>query len=290
MFIWDGISEFIAVVETGSFTAAGKRLGISTAQVSRQINSLETRLALKLFYRTTRRVTVTETGQLYYQQCKPLIEGLEEAELVISNLQATPRGKLKLTAPVTYGERAIAPAINRFCLQYPELEVELQLSNRKLDLVDENFDLAIRLGQLADSSMMAKKLHSRRQYVCAAPTYLNAKGAPHSLSELGQHNCLVGSVSHWRFAQTGKMRTIKVKGSLQCNSGKALLDAALLGIGIVQLPDYYVAEHLKQGTLVEVLRPFRQEDDGIWAVYPHNRHLSPKIRLLLEHLDHELNR
>ncbi|WP_298444897.1 LysR family transcriptional regulator [uncultured Ferrimonas sp.] len=283
MFNWDGISEFIAVVETESFTAAAKRLGISTAQVSRQVSALEQRLAAKLFYRTTRRVTVTETGQLYYQHCKPLLEGLEEAERVISNLQATPRGKLKVTAPVTYGEQAIAPALNRFCLQYPDLEVELHLSNRKLDLVDENFDLAIRLGQLQDSSMMASKLGQRSQFVCAAPSYLAAHGEPHSLSELSQHNCLVGNIEHWRFAQGERSRSIKVSGSLRCNSGKALLDAGLLGLGLVQLPDYYVADHLNSGQLVEVLAPFRQPDDGIWAVYPHNRHLSPKIRLLLEH-------
>jgi DNA-binding transcriptional LysR family regulator len=281
---WEGVCEFVAVVEQGSFTAAARRLGISTAQVSRQVSALEARLATRLLYRTTRRVTVTEAGQLYYRLCRQALDGLEEAELAVTRQQQVPRGKLRMTAPVAFGERTLAPLINDFSRQYPELEVELYLTNQPLDLVAEAYDLAIRLGQLQDSSMMARRLASRTLYVCAAPAYLATYGEPHSLSELEQHNCLRGTLDYWRFQEQGRPRNIRVSGSLHCNSGWALLDAALKGIGLVQLPDFYVLKHLHSGALIPVLERFRCSDEGIWALYPHNRHLSSKVRLLLDHI------
>ena len=288
MFNWEGVSEFVAVAEAESFTAASKKLGISTAQVSRQVSALEARLAAKLFYRTTRKVSVTEVGRIYYQHCRQVLDGLEEAERAITNLQSTPRGLLKVTAPVTYGEGTIAPLLNDFMLQYPELEVQLLLSNKKVDLIDEGFDLAIRLGKLEDSSMMAKRLGSRTQYVCASEEYLTAHGVPYSLSELDQHNCLQGTLDYWRFQEDGKPRNIRVKGKLRCNSGHALTDAALKGIGIVQLPDYYVQQYIDSGQLIPLLTPFTESDDGIWALYPHNRHLSSKVRMLVDYLAEQL--
>ncbi len=287
---WEGVNEFVAVAEAESFTKASKRLGISTAQVSRQVSALETRLATKLFYRTTRKVSVTEVGQIYYQHCRQVLDGLEEAERAITNLQSTPKGKLKLTAPVTYGERSIAPLINDFVAKYPELNVKLHLTNQKLDLVDEGYDLAIRLGQLDDSSMMAKRLGSRTQHVCASPAYLSRYGLPHSLSELEQHNCLQGTLDYWRFQENGKPCNIRVTGSVSCNSGRALLDAALKGIGLAQLPGYYVESYIESGTLISLLAQYREPDDGIWALYPHNRHLSPKVRMLLEFLAETLGK
>lgn len=288
MFIWEGVSEFVAVAEMESFTGAAKRLGISTAQVSRQISALETRLSTKLFYRTTRKVSVTEAGQIYYQHCRQVLDGLEEAERTITNLQLAPRGKLRLTAPVTYGEKTIAPLVNDFVLRYPELEVQMRLTNQKLDLVAEGYDLAVRLGKLEDSSMMARRLASRTQYVCASPDYLSTYGVPHTLSELDQHNCLQGNLDYWRFQEQGKARNIRVKGNIRCDSGWALLDAALKGIGIVQLPDYYVQPALASGELISLLEHYQEPDDGIWALYPHNRHLSPKVRMLLDFLSEAL--
>ncbi|MGS0691710.1 LysR substrate-binding domain-containing protein [Shewanella sp. 0m-4] len=288
MFNWEGVSEFVAVAEAESFTKASQRLGISTAQVSRQISALETRLASKLFHRTTRKVSVTEVGRIYYQHCRQVLDGLEEAERAITNLQTSPRGLLKITAPVTYGEMTMAPLINDFASLYPELEVKLNLTNQKLDLVDEGYDLAIRLGHLEDSSMMAKKLSSRTQYVCASPSYISTYGIPHSLSELDQHNCLIGTMDYWRFQENGKTRNVRVRGSLSCNSGHALVDAAIKGIGIVQLPDYYVLPFIESGELTPLLEQNRQPEEGIWALYPQNRHLSPKVRMLLDHLSHGL--
>ncbi len=285
---WEGVTEFVAVAETGGFTSAAERLGISTAQVSRQVGALEARLAVKLFYRTTRKVTITEPGQVYYNHCRQLLDGLDEAERAVTDLHQTPRGRLKMTAPVTYGEREIAPLVAAFMTRYPALEVNLTLTNQMLDLVAESYDLAIRLGHLEDSSLIARRLSSRTNHVCAAPAYIEAHGAPRTLADLENHNCLRGTPDHWRFQDGGRPRPVRVSGTLRCNSGWALVDAALRGIGIIQLPDYYVQTHLDAGRLVPLLEDCRAPDEGIWAIYPPNRQLSPKVRLLLAHLAENL--
>lgn len=288
MYNWEGVSEFVAVVDSNSFTGASKVLRISTAQVSRQVSALESRLATKLLYRTTRKVTVTEAGKVFYQHCRQALDGLKEAEQALTNLQSYPRGKLRITAPTTYGENKIVPLVNNFIARYPELDVDCRLTNQKVDLVEAGFDLAIRLGKLEDSTMMAKQLGSRRQFVCAAPAYLAANGEPEQLSELDQHNCLKGTLEYWRFQERGQERNIRVNGNLSCNSGQALLDAALKGLGVVQLPDYYVQKYIKQGVLVSLLQNFQPEEEGIWALYPYNRHLSPKVKMLVEYLKEQL--
>ncbi|CEO40104.1 LysR family transcriptional regulator [Photobacterium kishitanii] len=288
MFLWEGVTEFVAVAETESFTAASKRLGISTAQVSRQVSALENRLNTKLFYRTTRKVSLTEEGNVYYQHCRQVLDGLEDAERAISNLRGKPQGLIKLTAPVTYGEKYIMPLVNDFMLQYPEVEVTIDMTNRQVDLVEGSFDLAIRLGRLTSSSMMAKRLTSRTMYVCASPEYLQKFGIPHSLSELRQHNCLIGNYDHWRFQESGKEKSIRVSGTLNCNSGYGLRDAVLKGIGLAQLPDYYIDKDLESGAIVPILTNYQEPDEGIWALYPHNRHLSPKVRMLVDYLAEQL--
>ena len=280
---WEGVNEFVAVAETESFTRAAKRLGVSTAHVSRQISALEDRLSTRLFYRTTRRVSTTEAGQIYYQHCRQILDALEQAERSMTNMQLVPQGRLRLTAPVTYGEKSIAPLVNDFVLRYPELDVEMKLTNQQLDLVAEGYDLAVRLGKLDDSSLMARRLASRILYVCASPAYLAVHGTPHSLSELEHHNCLQGNLGYWRFQDAGHPRNVRIRGNVRCDSGRALLDAALKGVGIVQLPDYYVGPALDAGTLIPLLTHYQEDDDGIWAVYPHNRHLSPKVRMLLDY-------
>lgn len=285
---WQGISEFVHVAETESFTQASKRLAISIAQVSRQISALEQRLNIKLFYRTTRKVSLTEEGRVFYQHCRSVLDGLDAAERAITNLQSRPQGKIKLTAPVTYGEQQILPLVNDFVQQYSDIEVTAYLTNQRVDLVEEGYDLAIRLGKLSDSTLMAKKLASRSNYACASPAYLARYGIPHSLSELDKHNCLLGTLDYWRFKEAGREKNIRVTGSLRYNSGFGLVDAALKGLGIVQLPDYYVQYHLKTGELITVLENCREPDEGIWAVYPHNRQLSPKIRLLVDYLTQHL--
>lgn len=186
------------------------------------------------------------------------------AELAITQLQASPTGRIKMTAPVTFGEQVLAPLMHEFLMQYPQIELDLVLSNQKMDLVQEGYDLAVRLGKLDDSSMMARKLLDRHMFVCASPDYLAKHGEPHTLSELKRHQCLRGSTKYWRFEDKGAERLIHVDGRVQCNSGYALVDAALKGLGIVQLPDYYVQPYLETGELVEVLTPYRGDQEGIW--------------------------
>ncbi|ASI88863.1 MULTISPECIES: LysR family transcriptional regulator [Vibrio] len=287
---WEGINEFVAVVETQSFTGAADRLATSVANISRRVNALEEKLGVKLFVRTTRKVSVTEVGATYYQHCKPLVDGLALAELAITQLQSTPKGKIKMTAPVTFGEQVLAPLMHEFLLMHPQIELDLILSNQKMNLVEEGFDLAVRLGRLEDSSMMARKLLDRHMFVCASPTYLENHGEPHTLSELKRHSCLRGSTKYWRFDEKGSERLIHVEGRVQCNSGYALVDAALKGLGIVQLPDYYVQPYLEAGELVEVLTPYRGDREGIWALYPQNRMLTSKVRTLIDYLSEALSR
>ncbi|MGB2742473.1 MAG: LysR substrate-binding domain-containing protein [Cognaticolwellia sp.] len=285
---WEGISEFVYVAENDSFTVAAKKMAISTAQVSRQVSALEKRLNIKLFYRTTRKVSLTEEGRVFYQHCRSVLDGLEAAERAITNLQSKPQGKIKLTAPVTYGEQHILPLVNNFIARHSDVEVSAYLSNRQIDLVEDGYDLAIRLGKLSDSSMMAKKLGKRTNYVCASPGYLDTHGIPHSISELNKHSCLLGTLDYWNFSELNKEKSIRVAGRVRYNSGYSLTDAALKGLGIVQLPDYYVEQYLQSGELVSLLDNYRAPDEGIWAVYPHNRHLSPKIRLLVDYLAEQL--
>ena len=302
---WEGISEFVQVAEAESFTHASKRLGISTAQVSRQVTALEQRLTIKLFYRTTRKVSPTEEGQLFYHQCRNILDGLDEAERSMTNLKGQPKGTINLSAPVTYGERHIIPLISDFLLRYPEVEIKVHLSNQRVDLVEEGFDLAIRLGNLDDSTLVAKKISSRQHFLCASPIYVQQHGVPQSISELKNHNCLLGSSDFWSFSLDKKLldkrssgegitrgantnKKIRVTGSLRCNSGLGLVDAALKGLGVVQLPDYYLRKHIEVGQLEKLLVPHEPMEEGIWAVYPQNKYLATKVRLLIDFLVDEL--
>ncbi len=190
---------------------------------------------------------------------------------------------------MSYGEKKILPLVNDFVRLYDEIEVITELSNHQVDLIDGGFDLGIKVGQLPDSTLIAKPLGQRVSYVCASTSYLEKHGEPVNLTDLKLHNCLLGIQDFWRFTDDGKERTIKVKGNLRCNSGMALLDAALKDIGIIQLDDYFVKPYIESGQLVPILEPFRRAEERLWAAYPQNRYLSPKIRLLIdfmaEHLD-----
>lgn len=283
--IWQGISEFTAVADTGSFTEAARYLDISVAQVSRNISELEARLDIKLLYRSTRRVSLTEEGSLYLQHCRNLVSSLDEANRSITDLKLTPRGLIKITAPVYYGEYHLAPLLNQFLVEYPEVELDLQLTNNRLDLIQGSFDLAVRLGQLESSSLIARRLSSRTQHIVATPAYIEKHGLPKTPAELVNHQCLLGSVDGWRILnEQGKPFLFRPQGRLRCNSGPTLLDAALRSLGLAQLPDYYVNQAITEGKLNMILEDYRMPDDGIWAVYPQNRHLSAKVRHLVEFL------
>ncbi|MBM6550815.1 LysR substrate-binding domain-containing protein [Marinomonas ostreistagni] len=288
MFHWEGIAEFVTVADEASFTAAAKILDISTAQVSRKLTALEQRLGAKLVRRTTRHVSLTDVGIIYYQHCKQLLQGLEQADQAVINMSGVLTGHLKVTAASTYGEKRIAPLINDFMALHEQLTIELVLSNERLDLVRDGFDLAIRLGKLEDSSMIAKKLDTRVQHLCATPAYLEKYGTPTQLSQLQHHNCLLGSTDYWRFCHGGKHHKLHPKGTISCNNGNALLDATLKGMGLAQLPDYYVQDYLDRGELVTVLDEYREPEDGIWAVYPYSQYPSPKVTQLVDFLKHAM--
>ncbi|SDF26590.1 LysR substrate-binding domain-containing protein [Phytopseudomonas seleniipraecipitans] len=281
---WEGLDEFVAVAECGQFTAAAERLGLSSSQVSRQIARLEERLHTRLFYRTTRKVALTEAGQTFLQHCQRLQDAREEALNAIGDLASEPKGLLRMTCAVAYGERFIVPLVTAFAARHPRLSVDIELSNRTLDLVQDGFDIAIRLGRLQDSRMLATRLAPRRMYLCASPDYLQRYGRPHSLSELARHNCLVGSSDTWTFQLDGREASQRIQGNWRCNSGQAVLDAALGGLGLCQLPDYYVLEHLRSGALVSLLDNHQPPNTAVWALYPQQRHLSPKVRQLIDAL------
>ncbi|MFC2991268.1 LysR family transcriptional regulator [Halomonas tibetensis] len=281
---WDRIEAFVAVVRLGTFAAAAGELSVSPSHVSRLVSQLETQLGTALLYRTTRQIHLTDEGRLYYHQCRQLFDGFREAEAALNDLQARPRGLLSLTSATTFGERFIAPLVNDFLLEHPRLEVRMQFTNRQVDIIDEGFDIAIRMGRLEDSSLVARRLCERHEYVVGAPAYFAHISQPHALAELVHHRCLVGSRDHWRFAVEGVRREVRVRGAWQANSGPALLDASLKGLGLAQLPDYYVEEHLASGALISVLDAYRHADTAVWAVFPRHRQRSPKVHRFLDHL------
>lgn len=285
---YQGLPAFIEVAQQKSFTQAAKNLGLSTAQVSRSVSQLEQRLNSQLFYRSTRKVVLTEAGTLYYQHCHHALAQIKEAENALSSLQQDPEGLLRITAPVTYGETILAPLLNNFINRHEKLRLQLELGNQQLDVIGQGFDLAIRLGKLEDSSLSAKRLAQRHQFVCASPRYLQRHGTPHTLGELKQHNCLLGTLPYWRFNENNKTTLLKVQGKLQINSGTALLDAALKGMGIVQLPDYYVQKAIAQKQLVPLLSAYQSFDEAVWAVFPKREFMPLKIRVLLDYLSEKL--
>ncbi|BFM22179.1 LysR family transcriptional regulator [Gilvimarinus japonicus] len=285
---WDGLDEFVAVAETGSFTRAASRLGSSVAHVSRQVKAREARTGVRLLQRTTRKVSLTEEGHVYLAHCRQILDALTAADAALADLQHTPTGHLRLSAPVSFGEKYLAPIISEFAIAHPKLTIDLNLNNQRVDLIDESIDVAIRLGPLENAQLIAKQLGERQPIICASPTYLSRHGQPHTPAELAQHNCLLGTLDYWRATIEGRAHSLPVSGSLRCNNGPALREAARAGLGLVQLPDYYIRDDLKRGELVEILPSYAPKREGIWALYPSNRRLSPKVRLLIDYLEAHL--
>lgn len=280
----EGIAEFCSVAEVGNFTGAANKLDTSVAQISRKVASLEKQLGVKLLQRTTRSVSLTEAGELYFKQAQPALQALEDAQLAVSALQQSPQGLIKLTAPVAFGEAFIAPLLNTFMKMYSGISVQCVFSNEKLDIVEMGLDLAIRIGKLQDSTLVAKKLATRHLYICGSPSYFEQHSVPQTLDELKQLDLLVGSQPFWRAVIDNKVHSIPVQGRARYNSGNALRDAALEGLGLTQLPGFYVRDDLAKGNLIEVLPAFKDKQEAIWAVFPSNRNVAPKIRLLVDFL------
>lgn len=281
---WDAIETFVTVVREGSFSAAARRLDVSPSHISRQVAELEKRLGTPLIYRTTRSIRLSEAGEQYFEQCHQLLEGFLGAEEQIRQAQKEPTGSLRVTCATTFGERFLAPPLNDFVAQYPGIRLDLHLTNRQTDLVTEGYDLAVRMGSMKDSSLLSRRLCDRREYLCASPDYLQRHGMPHMLSELSDHNCLLGSNPWWLFMDNGQRRELKVTGNWRSNSGPALLDAVRKGLGIAQLPDYYVEPLLARGELVSMLERYRYPFSGVWLVYPQARQRSMKLKVLTDFL------
>ncbi|WP_448205482.1 LysR family transcriptional regulator [Azospirillum sp. sgz302134] len=284
----DDMLAFIKVVDTKSFTAAAERLNLSKSVVSRRIAELENRLGARLLNRTTRKLSLTEVGQAYYERCTRIIADLEEAEQAVADLHSAPRGRLRVNAPVSFGYKHLAPAVAEFLERHPSIEIEMDLNDRYVDLIDEGYDLAVRIGRLRDSSLIAKRLAPARAVVCASPSYLETHGTPSVPEDLASHNCLiytnVPTAEQWQFRVDGEVRSVRVSGSLRANNGDLLCAAAVAGVGIAALPTFLCGDALASGALKCLLLDCYSLESNVYAVYPQNRHLSPKVRVFVDFL------
>ena len=283
-----GMRAFIAVAEAGSFTGAGQRLGISTKMVSKHVARLEDRLAAQLFNRTTRSVALTELGAAYLERCRPLMDGFDELDDLIRERQTALSGPIRMTAPTGFGSTHLVRALRPFLAAHPAVEIDLRLTDIRIALVEEGIDLAIRIGRLRDSALVVRKLADIPVITCAAPSYLRERGWPRHPRELGSHECLIdGNVADptlWRFRAGGEEIAVPVRGRFRANAPLAIAEMATGGLGIAQCPAYTVAPSLADGRLEALLEDYAADDFGLYALYPPNRHLTARVRGLIDHL------
>ncbi len=279
---------FVAVAQEGSFTAAGHRLGISTKLTSKYVARLEARLSSQLFNRTTRSVTLTDVGLAYLERCRVILDQMDELDSLVQERQTALAGPIRITAPTTFGSTKLAEALIPFMAAHKEVEIDLRLSDRRIALVEEGFDLAIRVGALRDSTLIAKKLSAMPLIVCAAPAYLHEHGRPSDPKALATHNCLIdenpSDPTVWRFRSNGQETSVKVNGTLRGNSPGAIARMAIGGLGIARCPLYVVEQALESGQLEHLFPDYQSDDFGLYALYPPNRHLTARVRALINHL------
>jgi len=279
---------FSRVVEAGGFAAAARQLGLSRAMVSRLVGQLEDTLGTRLLYRTTRKVSLTEAGRAYHDRATALLEELQALEGSVQDLASEARGVLRVNAPTSFGVLQIAPLLPEFLTRHPRARIELTLNDRVVNLVEEGYDVAVRIGQMGDSSLIARRLADIRMLVCAAPDYLARHGTPAHPEALRSHNCLTYSYAaggnQWHFDGPGGPSSVRISGNLEANSGDATLAAGLAGLGVMLQPSFIVAEALQSGALVRLLPDFHTPSLPLQAVYPHRRHLTTKLRLFIDYL------
>jgi DNA-binding transcriptional LysR family regulator len=284
------VGIFIAVVKAESFAGAARALGITSSAVSKQVQNLEQDLQVKLLNRTTRNVSVTEEGALYYERAARALEDLQEAQEQIYELKSRPRGPLKVSFPQSLGIKYFGEAIASFAAQYPEVDLDVSLDERFVDIVNEGFDLAVRIGSLKDTSLIARRMASCPFVVCASADYLGSHGNPHTPEDLTDHNVLAftgNSGPHeWRYQDAaGQIGQVSLRGNFKADSGEILCSAALQGVGIAILPVFYVADHIKKKRLQPVLSHFvTSPKRDIYAVFQPNRFQSTRQRLFVDHL------
>jgi DNA-binding transcriptional LysR family regulator len=282
------MSVFSRVVATGSLSSAARELGLSPAMVSRRVSALEARLGVRLINRTTRSLRLTDEGASYYDTCIRLLAEIEEADAAVSAGRVEPQGTLKVALPASFGNRHITPLVPRFAARYPKVQLALSLSDRNVNLVEEGFDLAIRIAHLEDSSLAARKLAPNRRIICASPGYLRRHGTPRTPDDLAGHNCLSTTdfSTSWDYkGPDGTPGSVRVSGRYVCDNWEVLREWALAGLGVALKSTWDVRRHLEEGSLVSLCPGYSFDTDvAIYAVYPHRRFLPAKTRVFIEFL------
>jgi DNA-binding transcriptional LysR family regulator len=286
---FQAMTAFAKVVEQGSFARAAERLSISTSACSRQVAELEAHLEARLLNRTTRRLSLTESGKSFYERCVQLLADLEDAEQSAAGSTARAHGTLRVTTSINFGVRHVSPAIGAFLAVYPEVKFDVSLSDRIVDLVEEGYDLAIRIGAAGGETVVARKLGEARMVACASPAYLEAHGGPKTPEELARHPCLTYEYTPvrnvWPFrGKDGREHAVRVSGPLHSNNGDLLAAAAVAGVGIAYEPEFILGPDLKAGRLVPILTSYSAPPGPIYAVYPSRRYLSAKVRAFVDFL------
>lgn len=284
----DSDRMFIAVMEAGSFTGAAARRGTSSGQASKLVSRLEAELGVRLLNRTTRSVAPTEAGRAYYERLRPLIEEFDTLDLSIRNVSRTPRGRLRLAAPLTFGTLELTPVLNDFAARFPEVELDVSFSDRAVNIVDEGLDMAVRVGRPEDSSLIARKLCDVRVVVVGAPAYLEREGRPAVPEDLARHACIIDTnfrdPNRWSFSAAGAERTVPVRGRIRYSNAQACLDAAEAGLGLACVPAFVAGDAIRSGRVIRLLVEFETAHYGVHALYPHSRHLAAKVRALVDFL------
>jgi len=284
----DGISVFAAVVDAGSFTGAARGLRASKAAVSTQIQKLEDRLGVRLLNRTTRKLSLTDEGRAFYEHCRRILDEAREAVDALDNLNAAPRGILRINAPMSFGTLHLGPAVADFLHAYPDIEMDMVLNDRQIDVIEDGFDMAIRIARLPDSSLIARRLAPCRRIVVASPEYWDRKGRPQHPEDLKHHDALLydylADPDTWAFKDDREEIAVNLKGRMRANNGEVLMEAARRGLGVAFAPTFFCCDDVRDGTLEIVLKEFDADPISVYAVYPHRRHLSPRVRAFVDFL------
>jgi len=278
---------FVRVVDAGSFTRAAEQLRLSRPVVSKYVSRLEDRLGVRLLNRTTRRLSLTEAGRIFHQRSQRGLQDIEQAEAEVSRLQENPRGVLRLNTPMSFGILHIAPLLPEFQARYPDVSIDMNLDDRQVDVIEEGFDVSLRIAELPDSSLVARRLAPCRHVVVAAPSYLERHGTPRTPEDLRDHNIITfsyqASMADWHFVAPDKRPvSVAVSGALQVNNSLALREALLAGAGIMRTPTFVVGRDIQAGRLVPLLGNYQALEISIYLVYPQRRHLSPKVRAFVD--------
>jgi DNA-binding transcriptional LysR family regulator len=288
-----GIVAFVRTAETLSFVAAGRAIGVSASAVGKNVAKLEQSVGVRLFHRSTRRVSLTAEGALFYERCHRILDDLQDAEAMLSHAAQTPRGKLRVSLP-TIGYRFLLPVLPEFSKRYPEIEIDLDFNDRLVDVIDEGFDVVIRSGELPDSRLMSRRLGPFRFALCAAPAYLEQHGVPQSPEDLESHNCIrfrfptTGKLQEWSLSKGAANLELRLHTALICNNLEALQAAAIGGFGIGYMPDFLAREAINSGTLRTLLDDYLIKPGQFWALWPSSRHLSPKLRAFVDFVSERL--